>query len=157
MAYTNAGLFISPGRVISVGGIAENDARWQCVVGAETCTLEPTISEPNNGHGFIEGGSNYGYTVDIYVPAHNIESAHIAYSSSHRMGAENRAGTSFAAPLVSGIVARMLGVNPTLTPVQVWQQLQADATHVGFPIDSVTFNDMVAFRAGSPTCFPEYP
>ncbi len=144
--------FVSPGRVISVAGIAENDARWQCNSSEEPCNSERRFDGT-----FVDGGSNYGYTVDIYAPAHNIESAHIAGPNSVRIGANTRAGTSFSAAFVSGIVARMLQVTPTLTPDQVWQQLQADATHVGFPIDSVTLNDMVVFRAGSPVCSPEYP
>ncbi len=150
--------FVSPGRVISVGGIAENDFRWQCNRTEELCNPEPvfwdgTFPRPDP----VDGGSNYGYTVDIYAPAHNIESAHILSPGAFRIGADKRAGTSFAAPFVSGIVARMLQVTPTLTPLQVWQQLQADATDVGHEIDSVTGNRMVVFRAGSPVCFPEYP
>jgi subtilisin family serine protease len=37
-------------------------------------------------------------------------------------------GTSFAAPLVAGAIARILQLNPTMTPAQIWAKLQIDST-----------------------------
>lgn len=156
MAYRNAGIFLSPGRVISVGGIAENDARWQCrpELGGQ-CLMESAIND-NNLFDDVPAGSNYGNTVDIYAPAHNIESAHIACDTCVRGPYPERSGTSFAAPIVTGLAARLLQVEQNLTPTQVWDRLQQDASRP-WPIDDENGNSMIAYREGAAACFPEHP
>lgn len=143
MAYSNAANFASPGRVISVGGTQYNDQRWVC----------PSYS----GEPCLEPGSNFGTTVDIWAPAHNIRSAHILAPNAYRTAHEWKSGTSFAAPLVAGVVARMLAKESTLTPVAVWERLRDTASLATQPIDSVTGNRRVVYRYGTQTCYPEFP
>ncbi len=149
MAYRNTA-FVSPGRVISVGGTNASDVRWQC--SGNEC-----YNEARCGGGQILGASNYGPIVDIWAPAHNLESAHIKCSSCRRTLATTRSGTSLSAAVVSGVVARMLQASPSLTPTQVWDRLQTDATIVSPPIDSSNGNSLFVYRAGSATCSPELP
>lgn len=150
MAYRNTA-FVSPGRVVSVGGTQESDTRWQCS-GAE-CFLEYGCG----GQLDTNAASNFGAIVDIYAPGHNIESAHIQCSSCRRTDPTTRSGTSFSTAVVSGIVARILQANPTFTPTQVWNQLQLDATVVSPTIDPVNGNSLLAYRLGAPICSPELP
>ena len=148
MAYRNTA-FPSPGRVISVGGTNAADARWQCA-GAE-CYNEQGCS------GSVPAASNYGAIVDIWAPGHNLESAHIKCSSCRRTDPKTRSGTSFSAAIVSGAVARLLQANPSLTPTQVWNRLQTDATVVSPPIDPSNGNSMLVYRSGMAVCSPELP
>lgn len=115
-------------RTITVGGTNPIDGRWLC--SGFGCPSEP--------------GSNYGPCVSIWAPAEQIRSAHMASATSYRGDSNTthpnapyseekwhlavtsynlRSGTSFAAPFVTGIVARMLQRNSTLTPQQVWSRL----------------------------------
>jgi len=149
MAYRNTA-FPSPGRVISVGGTDELDARWQCA-GAEC------YNETGCGSQGVPAGSNYGPIVDIWAPAHSLQSAHIKCASCRRTLATSKSGTSFSAAIVSGVVARILQANPSLTPAQVWTRLQTDATLVSPPIDPSNGNSMLVYRSGSATCSPELP
>jgi len=149
MAYRNTS-FVSPGRVISVGGTNEADARWQCV-GAE-CYNEKGCANQD-----VPAASNYGPIVDIWAPAHNLQSAHIKCSTCRRTVVYTKSGTSFAAAIVSGVVARMLQANPSLKPSEVWSRLQTDATIVTPTIDPSTGNSMLVYRAGSAVCSPELP
>ena len=104
-------------RVISVGGTDEQDRIWKCSnFSGETCP---------------DPGSNYGQCVDIYAPAHMIRAAAMRLptpDSSYREA--GMSGTSFAAPYVAGIAARILQSSPSLTPAQVWSQIQAKAQTV---------------------------
>jgi serine protease len=120
------------GKVITVGGSTNNDRRWHCNPVWEDC-------------GSSTKGSNYGNAVDIFAPSQNIRSAGIkepfppgdpllVYGSCCRDSdtAERqllRSGTSFAAPIVAGIAARLLiGSGSTLTPDQIWTQIQTQAS-----------------------------
>lgn len=150
MAYRNTA-FLSPGRVISVGGTKATDVRWQCTPGTDC------YDEHRCGSGFVPAASNYGPIVDIWAPAHNLESAHIKCSSCRRTLATMRSGTSFSAAIVSGAVARILQANPTLKPTDVWNRLQTDATIVTPPIDPSNGNSRFVYRAGSAACNPELP
>lgn len=58
---------------------------------------------------YANGGSNYGQSVAQFVGNHTGRTYYYAEAS----------GTSMAAPMVSGIVALMLQVNPSLTPERI--------------------------------------
>ena len=105
----------------------------------------------------VPAASNYGPIVDIWAPAHNLQSAHIKCSTCRRTVVYTKSGTSFAAAIVSGVVARMLQANPSLKPSEVWSRLQTDATIVTPTIDPSTGNSMLVYRAGSAVCSPELP
>lgn len=148
MAYRNTS-FVSPGRVISVGGTSAADTRWQC--SGNECYFEEGCS------GSVSGASNYGAIVDIWAPAHNLQSAHIKCSSCRRTRPTAKSGTSFSAAVVSGVVARLLQANPSLKPADVWNRLQTDATIVSPVIDPSNGNSNLAYRAGRVSCNPELP
>lgn len=84
-----------------------------------------------------DAGSNYGTCVDIYAPAeHFRRMANMASTTSIEMNVPYQSGTSYAAPIVSGLAARLLQQQPTLTPLEVWQNIR-DA----------------ALAASNPSCF----
>ena len=61
--------------------------------------------------------TNYGSCVDIFAPGSNIYGASRDCTTCYRY----TSGTSAAAPLVSGVVAVLLGRQPQLTPAEVYQ------------------------------------
>ncbi len=89
----------------------------------ETC-IAVTSVDANNVVAF---NSSYNQFKDIAAPGVLIDSTYKG-SSYRRMS-----GTSMASPLVSGVVALMLSVNPALGVDQVKQILYATATDLGDP------------------------
>ena len=79
--------------VITVGGMTADNRWW---------------------YGSCRGG------VEVLAPAQGIFSATISGNDHYRGQKPNlRSGTSFAAPIISGIAARLLADRPTLTPPQL--------------------------------------
>lgn len=179
--------FASPGRVISVGGSGRQtinavlqDVRWQCPMFAGENCGDP---ESCNGTAVPQYGSNFGNMVDIYAPAHHVESAYTQTTSSYRPDTippaglpgpyylanqyyPVKSGTSFAAPLAAGVVARVLQVSPNLTPRQVWDQLRSLAYPTPIALDTAgvdqnhnpTNNNLLLnWRYASAQCTVEYP
>jgi subtilisin family serine protease len=127
----------SPARlpnVITVAGSTNTDKRWHC-----------NSSNPFEICSQYDVGSNYGSGVDIFAPAQNVPSAGIKEDltpddpyymyntccrdsdTASRQG--KLSGTSFAAPIVTGVAARILmGSGASLTPAQVWQQILTEAS-----------------------------
>lgn len=66
---------------------------------------------PVNGKHFF---SNYGYGLDIVAPGLNIYSTTLGYSGGYSYNYNT--GTSFSAPIVSGIAALLFSAKPNLTP-----------------------------------------
>ena len=109
--------------VISVGGIAQSaDTRW----------IGTTTKNP---------GSNYGTCIDIWAPAENIPVQYTRSADDYRP--TNSSGTSFSAPMVAGILARMMSDRPDLyvtplddptkrgnIPSDLWNALRASASHL---------------------------
>lgn len=136
--------------VITVGGVDSADQRHLCA----TCDR------------INERGSNFGPCVGLYAPAKEIRAAHIASSTAYRTeqtwvtagiqegayGANTTVervstGTSFAAPIVSGIAARLLQIFPAMTVRQVWDHLYSTATIQpnNFDGDNIPRNDRLVF------------
>lgn len=72
--------------------------------------------------------SNYGPCSDLYAPGQNIFSASIGSSTATRTGS----GTSMATPHVAGVAARVLSVNPSMSPAQVHQFIVSSASVIDF-------------------------
>ena len=66
--------------------------------------------------------SNYGYGVTLAAPGEEI------YTFAVKSGYGLRTGTSFAAPLVSGTVALLKALNPSLTPLKIKKILTGTGT-----------------------------
>lgn len=91
--------------VITVGGTADTDERF-------------TGGPPD------DPGSNHGVCVDIFAPAKGIAVPSTIGSSSY----QTLSGTSFAAPMVAAIAARLLQEDSTLTVDDLWERLRVNAT-----------------------------
>jgi subtilisin family serine protease len=139
--------------VITVGGTDISDNRYFC----NSCTSDP--------------GSNVGACVDIYAPAKNIHAAHIAAANAYRddpywvnnwnqqlhdfYGDDSHAvtveavasGTSFSAPIVAGIAARLLQTFPSMSVRDVWNYIHDSATALpaNFDGDGKADNDRLAY------------
>lgn len=70
--------------------------------------------------------SNYGASVDLVAPGNNTTTL---------IGGQYGAGggTSFASPVVAGVAALILSVNPSLTPAQVTDILKQNTDDLGAP------------------------
>jgi hypothetical protein len=109
------------GRVITVGGFAKDaDERW-------------ISNDP------VNPASNWGPCVDLWAPAERISTASTAEWDQYRP-AGDASGTSFSAPMVAGLIARMFSDDPELkkalnddsrratVPDTIWQRLRESAT-----------------------------
>jgi Subtilase family len=121
--------------VITVGGTSravingvEKDARWMCnfANAYEACSYNPKNL-----------GSNYGSDIDIWAPAQNIRTAGIKTTSGvNSTTAErtmSRSGTSWAAPIVTGVAVRELTgqVSPFPTPDAIWSRIVLSRSTTG--------------------------
>lgn len=125
--------------VITVGGTNQQDQPYVCA----SCTSS-------------DRGSNKGPCVSIYAPADVIHGAHIANSFAYRDQSQYfpygdvqmwASGTSFAAPVVSGVAARLLQRFPTADPRAIWDYIRRNATTMAsnFDGDGVGDNDRLVF------------
>jgi len=80
-------------------------------------------------------GSNFGSDLDIMAPGVHMYTTDIGGSSGYDPGAYfyNFNGTSSATPVVSGVAALVLGLNPDLTASQVENILTSTAHDLGAP------------------------
>ena len=112
-------------RAVEAGVIVVNSAGNENV---DACTRSPSsaarsisvasIGQSNSKSSF----SNFGSCVDIYAPGEGVTAA-----STAAQGTSTFSGTSMASPLVSGVAALYLEREPSLTPEQVWAEMQSDA------------------------------
>lgn len=127
-------------RAIAVGGskgsgISEVDQRW------------------DDGPDYVNNpGSNYGPEIDVFAPARDIRSAFWKETSPGVFPPRSRAtsGTSFAAPLVTGMAARYLSDGPSETPQMISDRIVNGATTPALAPDQATANNFLSNALGSP-------
>ena len=111
--------------VITVGGISKTNTMW-----SDTCR---------------------GDGVELFAPAEDIFAASNTGKDHYRLTASS--GTSFAAPIVAGVAARLLTVNPDLTPQELESILESSPSAISDaspgPADGrVVFVPIIAHRRG---------
>jgi hypothetical protein len=102
-------------------------------------------------------GSCYGSQLDIMAPGYQIIAASNNYNYNHEFW-----GTSAATPLVAGVAALLKGVNPDLTPQQIYNIITESATPLGGD-ESAWHNETgwgrldayAALNAANTVCFTE--
>lgn len=109
--------------LITVGGMTAENSWW-----AGTC----------------RGG------VEVLAPSQSIFSASITAVDHYRGTKPNlRSGTSFAAPVISGIAARLLSINPRLTPQELESIIASTPSRIVNP-DASRADGKVAFVQDAP-------
>jgi subtilisin family serine protease len=131
MGYGNEVNFPSPYRTITVGGTmyvngSYADKVWNCADTPQGC--ESLWVNSVTGYGL---GSNFGPCVSMWAPAANIRVAGAAGPTSYRALGGASSGTSWSAPYVAGIVARLLERYPTLSSTDIWTALASRADQRG--------------------------
>jgi len=133
------------GKVITVGGLNWSGSLWV----RETPVFE-------------DRGSNYGQCVDIWAPAAKLLTVEVAkgHPLPYITGDALRvSGTSYSAPMVAGVIARMMdedrrsGANefadPATTVDRVWERLEANATVLKMkPGPDVSSPDLALYLGG---------
>jgi subtilisin family serine protease len=109
--------------LITVGGMTSDNSWW-----------------PGACHGGLE----------ILAPSQGIFSASITAANHYRGTKPNlRSGTSFAAPIISGIAARLLGERPNLTPAELEAIITSTPSRIVNP-DASRADGKVAFVQDAP-------
>ena len=104
--------------LITVGGMTEENSWWA---------------------GACKGG------LEILAPSEDIFSATITGTDHYRGRYPNlRSGTSFAAPIIAGIAARLLSENPQLTPAEIESIIESTPSRIFNP-DATHADGKVAF------------
>ena len=91
--------------VITVGGMTEDNSSWA---------------------GSCRGG------VEVLAPAQSVFSATIT-AHDHYRSRQMRSGTSFAAPIISGVAAMLLAQHPEMTPEQLEAAIESTPSRVANP------------------------
>ncbi|HYI59118.1 MAG TPA: S8 family serine peptidase [Microlunatus sp.] len=96
--------------------------------------------------------SDYGSCVDLFAPGVSI----LSTSAASDTATLTQSGTSMAAPHVTGLVARLLQTEPSLTPAQISARLTSTAT-TGKITDSAGSPNRLAYAAGPARRVPAAP
>ena len=107
---------------VTVVASAGNDGTNSCVLSPSGVSGVITVGATDELE-VVPFWSNYGSCVDIYAPGTNIISAGKRDDTRYVTGS----GTSQSAPMVSGVAALYLQMQPTLTPAHVFRLLMLDS------------------------------
>jgi subtilisin family serine protease len=116
--------------------------RFPAILGRDTDGLI-TVGGMTASNSWWAGGCRGG--VEILAPSQGIFSASISSTDHYRGSRPNlRSGTSFAAPIISGIAARLLAEDSTLTPQELERIIVSTPARIFNP-DSLHADGRVAF------------
>lgn len=116
-----------------------------------------------NGKRWVDskGGSNYGNEVDIYAPGSDLISTHPARICNEALPGDKReeghfgtigyhivAGTSIAAPFVTGVAALMLSVNPELSGAELKSLILNNSDNISITLPNGSSQTVKKLNAG---------
>jgi len=108
-----------------------------------------TVGGMTAGNNWWPGSCHGG--AEILAPSEGIFSASITANDHYRGLKPNlRSGTSFAAPIVSGIAARILSDNPLLTPQEVEKMIESTPSRIANPDTSHAAGRVVFVQTQAP-------
>lgn len=120
--------------VIAVGALGTKDDQLACYSARPTATIPRTLDI------VAPGGANYPVCSDATSPSDDL-----LVLTPNTLYAVNT-GTSFAAPMVTGAVALMRGINPQLSALQIRAMLLSSANH-SYPYPLLDVNAAVRAAA----------
>lgn len=114
--------------MITVGALVDNPGISTPLLNEEATNLQRTLFKSQNFSTFLRMGSNYGNTVTVWAPGDKlltISPLHLYREGNISAPSEllSWAETSAAAPVISGIVALLKGIDPSLTGSEIKQIL----------------------------------
>ena len=101
---------------------------------SERMTNAITVGGTDSSHDKRWTGSNFGSPITVAAPAEGVRVVDVAESS----GYDELQGTSFAAPMVTGTVALLKAVSPSLTPREIRDILVDSAEYVTVCVSSTS-------------------
>ncbi|KNC84701.1 hypothetical protein SARC_03076 [Sphaeroforma arctica JP610] len=110
------------------------------------CNFSPASAErvitvgASNGNDRRAEFSNFGSCVDIFAPGQNV------LSTAPDQGLNRGSGTSYAAPMVAGMVVNLLSSFPDMTPAEVRAYLIQDATPDALSNIGVNSPNLLAYQ-----------
>ena len=142
-------LFVVAGNNVDNGcGRAGVVDRFPATLGKEIEGLI-TVGGMTEENGWWPGACRGG--LEILAPSQDIFSASITANDHYRGRSPNlRSGTSFAAPIISGIAARILSENPFLTPPEIESIIESTPSRI-FDPDPARADGKVAFVQDAPS------
>jgi thermitase len=128
----NISYAVSDSSAITIAARTMRSAGGVVVVAAGNDGIDPGLADnPNlisvsatNSSDAKTSWSNYGAFIDVAAPGESIRTTWLGG------GYGNANGTSFSSPVTAGVVALIMGANPTLTPDQVEQVLKNSADKI---------------------------
>jgi len=92
--------------------------------------FKETIAVASASVGGKEGHSNYGVFIDIAAPGELEETFRIYYAGGLKYNSLKTSGTSFAAPRVSGLIAKILTMNNSYTAKDAFKYLLTQTSNI---------------------------
>ncbi len=140
--------FVAAGNNVDNGcGRAGVVDRFPAILGKETDGLI-TVGGMTEENSWWPGACRGG--LEILAPSEGIFSASITANDHYRGNRPNlRSGTSFAAPIISGIAARLLSENPLLAPQELESIIESTPSRIFNP-DPTHADGKVAFVQDMP-------
>lgn len=109
---------------IPIVAAAGNDGADQCSTLIPAGVEDVITVAATDINDLVWDDSNFGPCVDLAAPGFSVRAADKDHDQDYR----NRTGTSFAAPIVTSVIARYLSTHPAATPSQVRSWLLSQAS-----------------------------
>ena len=136
----------SLGVAVVVAAGNEGNNTWHFITAPADADSVITVGAATSA-GSRSGFSGFGPTADGRTKPDVAALGSGVYVASPGGGAGFGSGTSYAAPMVAGVVAQMLGARPSLTPIQIRDALRATASRAATPTNDLGWGIVDAVRA----------